>query len=178
MAFSCPTLFQWHREKYQPPTQNCTQPLRSATPLIIQQFTGVGPAPLPETVKMILSIERMDATTQSFCGKRLLVWMKSGEIQLLPTVSFDKEQVLNHPAYFRAWHLEQTRRRVQAYSADPANPFWSGLPLENYVPREEDRHILESGGKLPYCRLQGSLLKLITEEVWNQSRAKIPKVLL
>jgi hypothetical protein len=100
----------------------------------------------------VLWIDRVDATKQGVYGIRVLVRTIHDTVQLMPAVSFltllqEKEQVegvMGNHAYEGALYMQETGRYM------PLCPFWTHhLRLEDLVPEEVDRRLLESGEACP-----------------------------
>jgi hypothetical protein len=121
---------------------------RRPTPDVTQQSRKANDTSLFVNVHDVLWIDRVDATKQGVYGIRVLVRTIYDTVQLMPAVSFltllqEKEQVegvMGNHAYDGALYMQETGRYM------PLCPFWTHhLRLEDLVPEEVDRRLLESG---------------------------------
>jgi hypothetical protein len=106
-------------------------------------------------VRDLIWIKSVDATTQGVHGRDVLVRTISDTVRLVPTVSFSAlvshegiadrvRDIMDDHAYNGALHLQRTCRWL------PVCSFWTNhLQLEDLVPNEDERCLLEGGIECP-----------------------------
>jgi hypothetical protein len=127
-----------------------------ATPSVTHALTVAADTSLLVNVCDLISIKCVDATTQGVHGRDVLVRTSSDTIQLVPTVSFFAlvsqkgitervRDIMGPHAYDGALHLQRTCRWL------PLCSFWTNhLQLEDIVPNEDERCLLEGGIECPF----------------------------
>jgi hypothetical protein len=128
---------------------------RCPTPDVTQQSRKAADTSLFVNIRDVLWIDCVDATIQGVYGIRVLVRTISDTVQLMPAVSFltlvgeestteQVEDIMGSHAYNGALRLQEMGRCMLLCS------FWiNHLQLEDLVPEEVDRRLLESGKECP-----------------------------
>jgi hypothetical protein len=121
---------------------------RSPTPDVTLQPRKVADASLLAEFHEVLWIDHVEAIPEGVNGVKVLVRTLDDTVQLMPMVSFDEllkkeeqvKSIMGDHGFDMAFYMHE-----KGYSI-PERPIWSShSTLEDFVPEEDHRRLLESG---------------------------------